>query len=106
MNYLSSKKKLIFDINNKTTTDPNVIANGFNKFFVTIGPQLAKYIKSDINPLSYVKSSTIIISIKQYGDFLFRILSNKHENTLTLKLLLKFFRECNYWYNPYQLYKK
>ena len=52
----SSKKKLIFDINNKTTTDPNVIANGFNNFFVTIGPQLAKNIKSDINPLSYVKS--------------------------------------------------
>ena len=52
----SSKKKLIFDINNKTTTDPNVIANRFNNFFVTIGPQLAKNIKSDINPLSYVKS--------------------------------------------------
>ena len=56
MNNPSSKKKLIFDINNKTTTDPNVIANGFNNFFVTIGPQLAKSIKSDINPLSYVKS--------------------------------------------------
>ena len=56
MNNPSSKKKLIFDINNKTTTDPNVIANGFNNFFVTIGPQLAKNIKSDINPLSYVKS--------------------------------------------------
>ena len=42
MNNPSSKKKLIFDINNKTTTDPNVIANGFNNFFVTIGPQLAK----------------------------------------------------------------
>ena len=56
MNNPSSKMKLIFDINNKTTTDPNVIANGFNNFFVTIGPQLAKNIKSDINPLSYVKS--------------------------------------------------
>ena len=56
MNNPSSKKKLIFDINNKTTTDPNVIANGFNNFFVTIGPQLAKNIKSDINLLSYVKS--------------------------------------------------
>ena len=56
MNNPSSKKKLIFDINNKTTTDPNVIANGFNNFFVTIGPQLANNSKSDINPLSYVKS--------------------------------------------------
>ena len=56
MNNPSSKKKLIFDINNKTTTDPNEIATGFNNFFVTIGPQLAKNIKSDINPLSYVKS--------------------------------------------------
>ena len=56
MNNLSSKRKLIFDINNKTTTDPNEIATGFNNFFVTIGPQLAKNIKSDINPLSYVKS--------------------------------------------------
>ena len=33
MNNPSSKKKLIFDISNKTTTDPNVIANGFNKLF-------------------------------------------------------------------------
>ena len=56
MNNPSSKKKLIFDINNKTTTDPKEIATGFNNFFVTIGPQLAKNIKSDINPLSYVKS--------------------------------------------------
>ena len=56
MNNPSSKKKLIFDINNKTTTDPNEIATGFNNFFVTIGPQLAKNIKSNINPLSYVKS--------------------------------------------------
>ena len=56
MNNPSSKKKLIFDINNKTTTDPNEIATGFNNFFETIGPQLAKNIKSNINPLSYVKS--------------------------------------------------
>ena len=48
----SSKKKLIFDINNKTTTYPNEIATGFNNFFVTIGPQLAKNMKSDINLLS------------------------------------------------------
>ena len=56
MNNPSSKKKLIFDINNKTTTDPNEIATGFNNFFVTIDPQPAKNTKSDINPLSYVKS--------------------------------------------------
>ena len=56
MNNPSSKKKLIFGIKSNTTTDLNVIANGFNNFFVTIGPQLAKNIKSDINPLSYSKS--------------------------------------------------
>ena len=71
----SSKKKLIFDINNKTTMDPNVIANGFNNFFVTIGPQLAKNIKSDINPLSYVKSvnkSMVLTDVTSTGIYLLR----------------------------------
>ena len=47
---------LIFDINSKTTTNTAEIANGYNDFFVSIGPQLANTIMSDINPLSYVES--------------------------------------------------
>ena len=37
-------------------TNSKDIANGFNDFFVSIGPELAKDIHSDINPLTYVNS--------------------------------------------------
>ena len=46
----------IIDIpNNVAVTNSKDIANGFVDFFVSIGPELAKDIHSDINPLTYVR---------------------------------------------------
>ena len=38
-------------------------ANGFNNFFVSIGPELAKGIHSHINPLTYVNNISNSIAI-------------------------------------------
>ena len=43
----SKKKSDQFILNNKKITDPNEIANGFNDYFVNIGPTLASNIKSE-----------------------------------------------------------
>ena len=43
----SKKKSDQFILNNKKITDPNEIANGFNDYFVNIGPTLASKIKSE-----------------------------------------------------------
>ena len=45
-----------FEINNKTIKDPKEIANGFNKFFVSVGPKLAQKIESsdDVNIYQYM----------------------------------------------------
>ena len=39
---LSSKRKLKFTINNETVDDSKIIANEFNHFFTSIGPELAE----------------------------------------------------------------
>ena len=56
LNSNSEKRQLCLTINNVAVTNSKDIANGFNDFFVAIGPELAKDIHSDINPLTYVNS--------------------------------------------------
>ena len=63
LNSNSEKRKLCLTINNVAVTNNKAIANGFNKFIVSIGPELAKDIHSDINPLTYVNSINNIIEI-------------------------------------------
>ena len=63
LNSSSEKKKLCLTIDNEAVTNSNDIANGFNNFFVSIGPELAKDIHSDINPLNYVSSINNSIAI-------------------------------------------
>ena len=45
-----------FCIDSITVTDSTAIANGFNNFFVSIGPKLASDITCSINPMSYVNN--------------------------------------------------
>ena len=42
------------------TTNPEVIANSFNDFFVNVGKNLAENIKSDIDPLRYIAMTMTI----------------------------------------------
>ena len=58
---LSSKRKLKFTINNETVDDSKIIANEFNHFFTSIGPELADKITCSVDPISYV--DTIVNSI-------------------------------------------
>ena len=54
---------LCLTINNVAVTNSKDIANGFINFFVSIGPELAKGIHSDINPLTYVNNISNSIAI-------------------------------------------
>ena len=56
LNSNSEKRQPCLTINNVAVINNKDIANGFNDFFVSIGPELAKDIHSDINPLTYVNS--------------------------------------------------
>ena len=56
LNSNSEKRQLCLTINNAAVTNSKDIANDFNDFFVSIGPELAKDIHSDINPLTYVNN--------------------------------------------------
>ena len=56
INSNSEKRQLCLTISNVAVTNSIDIANGFNEFFVSIGPELAKDIHSDINPLTYVNN--------------------------------------------------
>ena len=53
--------KKIFSINNKIISNSQVIAEEFNNFFVSIGPQLASNIYSSTNHMSYM--NTVVNSI-------------------------------------------
>ena len=53
---LKSSLNTTFTINNRIVTDSREIANGFNNYFISIGPLLANDITCSANPLSYVKS--------------------------------------------------
>ena len=50
-------------VNNVAVTNRNDIVNGFNEFFGSIGPELAKDIHSDINPLAYANIVNNYIAI-------------------------------------------
>ena len=56
LNSNSEKRQLCLTINNVAVTNSIDIANGCNDFFVSIGPELAKDIHSDIKPLTYVNN--------------------------------------------------
>ena len=51
-----SKQNITFCIDGTIVTDSTKIANGFNNFFVSIGPKLAENITCSVNPMSYVHS--------------------------------------------------
>ena len=59
------KRKISFLIDDKLVTDNLEAANGFKYFIVSIGPELAKDLVSSVNPLSYVKSNTNSIVIRE-----------------------------------------
>ena len=48
------KSSLKFQVNGKCITDSIEIANSFNNFFVSAGPNVAQNIISTVNPMSYV----------------------------------------------------
>ena len=52
-----NKQKNIFSINNKIISNSQVIAEEFNNFFVSIGPQLASNIYSSTNHMSYMNTA-------------------------------------------------
>ena len=63
---LKSTLNITFTINNRIVTDSREIANGFNNYFISIGPLLASDITCSVNPLSYVKSidnSIVIVNM-------------------------------------------
>ena len=55
--YKNSTSELF--INGSICTDPQVIANAYNDYFVEVGPTLAKNISSTVNPMSYVTNHVI-----------------------------------------------
>ena len=64
-NDLKSSLNTTFTINNRIVTDSREIANGFNNYFISIGPLLANDITCNVNPLSYVKiidNSIVIVN--------------------------------------------
>ena len=63
LNNNSEERKLCLTVNNMAVTNSKDIVNGFNEFFVSIGPELAKDIHSDINPLTYVNNINNSIAI-------------------------------------------
>ena len=60
---IKSSNSQTFSIDNITVTDSTAIANGFNNFFVSVGPKLANDIMCTINPMSYVTSIEHSIAI-------------------------------------------
>ena len=51
-----NKQKNIFSINNKITSNSQMIVQEFNNFFVSIGPQLATNISSSTNHMVYMNT--------------------------------------------------
>ena len=52
----SSSPPEYFDLNGEYITDKNEISNGFNKFYVNVGPNLSKSLPNhNVNPMSYLK---------------------------------------------------
>ena len=70
LNSNSEKRQLCLTINKVAVTNSKDLANGFNDIFVSIGPELAKDIHSDINPLTYVNNviNSIVIFDVSYDE--------------------------------------
>ena len=75
------KKKISFLTDDKLVTDSLEVANGFNDFFVSIGPELAKDLISSVTPLSYVKSNTNSIVIREVTYLQVRGMINSLNNS-------------------------
>ena len=61
-----SKPTMHFNINNESVSNSTDIADSFNNFFVSIGPQLAENISCETNPLTYVNNierSIVILDV-------------------------------------------
>ena len=61
-----SKRTMHFNINNESVSNSTDIAESFNNFFVSIGPQLAENISCETNPLTYVNNierSIVILDV-------------------------------------------
>ena len=61
-----SKPTMHFNINNESVSNSTDIAESFNNFFVSIGPQLAENISCETNPLTYVNNierSIVILDV-------------------------------------------
>ena len=50
------ERKMSFSIKDAIVTDIQIFDNEFNNFFISIGPNLAHDLSSDVNPLSYVNN--------------------------------------------------
>ena len=61
-----------FLLNNQYISDDTIIANAFNNYFISVGRSLAKNIRSDTNPILYVKriESSLHIPEIQSGEVL------------------------------------
>ena len=55
--------------------------NGFNNFFVSIGPKLANNLKSDIDPLSYVNYNINSIVVQEVSSNQVREVINSLNNS-------------------------
>ena len=62
-------------------TDNLDMANGFNNFFVSIGPKLANNLKSDIDPLSYVNNNINSIVVQEVSCSQVREVINSLNNS-------------------------
>ena len=61
-----SKPTMHFNINNESVSNSTDIAESFNNFLVSIGPQLAENISCETNPLTYVNNierSIVILDV-------------------------------------------
>ena len=77
----TTKQKINFLIDGKLVIDSLDIANGFNNFFVSVGPKLANDLKSDIDPLSYVNNNINSIVVPEIPCIQVREVINSLNNS-------------------------
>ena len=77
----TNKQKNNFLIEDKLVTDSLDLANGFNNFFVSIGPKLANNLKSDIDQLSYVNYDINSIIVEEMSSNQLREVINSLNNS-------------------------
>ena len=58
-----------FVINKMYITDPKIIANSFNDYFINVGSSLANNINSNVDPLLYVQRHTNNMNIPEVSEF-------------------------------------